>query len=78
MKVNWDDDIPNIWENKSHVPVTTNQVLIPVILVLLRVDVLFGKADSHLTAEPLIGFFGDPEPKVAAQVLPFAWTCLVS
>ena len=20
MKVNWDDDIPNIWENKSHVP----------------------------------------------------------
>ena len=22
--VNWDDDIPNIWENKSHVPVTTN------------------------------------------------------
>ena len=25
--VNWDDDIPNIWENKSHVPVTTNQPL---------------------------------------------------
>ena len=20
MKVNWDDDIPNIWENESHVP----------------------------------------------------------
>ena len=20
MKVNWDDEIPNIWENKSHVP----------------------------------------------------------
>ena len=20
MKVNWDDDIPNIWQNKSHVP----------------------------------------------------------
>ena len=20
MKVNWDDDIPNLWENKSHVP----------------------------------------------------------
>ena len=20
MKVNWDDDIPNIWKNKSHVP----------------------------------------------------------
>ena len=20
MKVNWDDDIPNIWENKIHVP----------------------------------------------------------
>ena len=26
MKVNWDDDIPNIWENKSHVLVTTNQL----------------------------------------------------
>ena len=25
MKVNWYDDIPNRWENKSHVPVTTNQ-----------------------------------------------------
>ena len=24
--VNWDDSIPNIWENKSHVPVTTNQI----------------------------------------------------
>ena len=20
MKVNWDDDIPNLWENTSHVP----------------------------------------------------------
>ena len=20
MKVNWDDNIPNIWNNKSHVP----------------------------------------------------------
>ena len=20
MKVNWDDDIPNIWKNKIHVP----------------------------------------------------------
>ena len=26
MKVNWDDDIPNIWKNNSHVPVTTNQI----------------------------------------------------
>ena len=26
MKVNWDDDIPNIWKHKSHVPVTTNQI----------------------------------------------------
>ena len=25
MLVNWDDDIPSILENKSHVPVTTNQ-----------------------------------------------------
>ena len=25
MKVSWDDEIPNIWENKSHVPVTTKQ-----------------------------------------------------
>ena len=24
--VNWDVDIPNIWKNTSHVPVTTNQV----------------------------------------------------
>ena len=24
--VNWDDDIPNIWDNESHVPVTTNQI----------------------------------------------------
>ena len=23
--VNWDDDIPNVWKNKSYVPVTTNQ-----------------------------------------------------
>ena len=20
MKVNWDDDIPNMWKNRSHVP----------------------------------------------------------
>ena len=26
MKVHWDDDIPNIWKHKSHVPVTTNQI----------------------------------------------------
>ena len=25
---NWDDDIPNIWKNEIHVPVTTNQYLI--------------------------------------------------
>ena len=25
--VNWDDELPNIWENKSHVPVTTNQLM---------------------------------------------------
>ena len=24
--VNWDDELPNIWKNKIHVPVTTNQV----------------------------------------------------
>ena len=24
--VNWDDDILHVWKNKSHVPVTTNQV----------------------------------------------------
>ena len=29
MKVNWDDEISNIWENKRHVPVTTNQSIIP-------------------------------------------------
>ena len=23
--VNWDDDIPNIWKNKSHVPVSQHQ-----------------------------------------------------
>ena len=23
--VNWDDEIPYIWKNKLHVPVTTNQ-----------------------------------------------------
>ena len=28
MKVNRDVDIPNIWENKSHVPVTTNQYIL--------------------------------------------------
>ena len=27
MKVNWDDDIPNIWKNKSRVAVTTNQII---------------------------------------------------
>ena len=25
--VNWDDETPNIWKNKSHVPVTTNQYM---------------------------------------------------
>ena len=25
--VNWDDEIPNIWKNKSRVPVTTNQYM---------------------------------------------------
>ena len=25
MKANWDDKIPNLWKNKRHVPVTTNQ-----------------------------------------------------
>ena len=25
--VNWDDDVPNIWKNISHVPVTTNQII---------------------------------------------------
>ena len=30
MKANWDDDIPYIWKNKSHVPVTTNQILITI------------------------------------------------
>ena len=24
--VSWDDEIPNIWKNKIHVPVTTNQI----------------------------------------------------
>ena len=28
MKVNWDEELPKIWENKSHVPVTTNQITI--------------------------------------------------
>ena len=28
MFINWDDDIPNIWKNKSHIPVTTNQQVI--------------------------------------------------
>ena len=27
MKVNWDDEIPNIWENKIHGNQTTNQIL---------------------------------------------------
>ena len=27
VKVNWDDEIPNIWKNKGHVPVTTNQMI---------------------------------------------------
>ena len=26
--VSWDDDIPNVWENKMHVSKTTNQVFI--------------------------------------------------
>ena len=28
MKVSGDDDIPTIWKNKSHVPVTTSQLLV--------------------------------------------------
>ena len=27
--VNWDDDIPNMWKHKIHVPVTTNQIYYP-------------------------------------------------
>ena len=27
MKVHWDDEIPNIWENKIHGNQTTNQLL---------------------------------------------------
>ena len=30
LKVNWDAELPNIWKNKSHVPVTTNQYLFKV------------------------------------------------
>ena len=26
MKVNRDDELPNLWKNQSHVPVTTNQI----------------------------------------------------
>ena len=26
MNVNWDDEIPNIWENKIHGNQTTNQI----------------------------------------------------
>ena len=31
MKVNWDDDIPNIWENKKMFQ-TTNQICIHILL----------------------------------------------
>ena len=27
MKASWDDDIPNVWKNQSHVPVITNQMI---------------------------------------------------
>ena len=27
MNVSWDDELPNLWKNKSHVPVTTNQII---------------------------------------------------
>ena len=26
MKVSWDDDMNNMWKNKSHVAVSTNQL----------------------------------------------------
>ena len=31
VKVSGDDDIPNVWEHKRHVTVTTNQYIIPVL-----------------------------------------------
>ena len=30
MKINWDDENPNLWKSKSHVPVTTNQISISI------------------------------------------------
>jgi hypothetical protein len=29
MKVTWDDDIPNIWKNKNHVPNQQPENLLP-------------------------------------------------
>ena len=34
--VSWDDDIPNRWENKIHVPVTTNQIVMSIINLLSK------------------------------------------
>ena len=53
--VNWDDDIPKIWENNIHVPVTTNQHICD--LPIVPVGIL-----DH----PLFSMASPPNPGAAA------------
>ena len=65
MKVNWDDEIPNMWENKNHVPVTTNQQPkhpFPVSRGTSEVAAGFRAAVRAVDAEPVSGrVFSDLE-----------------
>ena len=47
MKVNWDDDIPNIWKNKIHVPVTTDENIIPVLSTIKHYQTLLSTIHGH-------------------------------
>ena len=51
MNVNWDDDIPNRWENKRHVPVITNQINI---YVVITIPLISGIQTAHQLMASLV------------------------
>ena len=57
--VNWDDDIPNWWENKSHVPVTTNQYTYMQLLSRTRDFAMFWSRPAEYGASMYYGVWND-------------------
>ena len=74
MKVNWDDEIPNIWENKidvpNHQPVSNPQFISASdrlsTSVLAIPPIPTARDDGENTAQ-VIDFFSDPEKMVCLQ-----------